>query len=950
MTKPENLTININLKPMKNFLLFFFLIYALNSSAQFFESTGTIPPGIKWKQINTDTVRVVFPNGLESKAQRLTNLIHYLAKNNKTSIGEKQEKIDIFLINTGSGSNGFVRPAPYHSKFYTMPPQYPFAGTVDWLDLLGIHEYRHVMQMNNSKQGITGLAKYFFGDFAWSIGMFGAVPNWFWEGDAVQQETALSHSGRGRLPLFKDRFLSIMDLKKPFGYEKMRCGSFRNYVPDHYALGYQMVNYGRKEFGNDLWKKVFSDAVSYKSILWPFSHALKKQTGFSTKKMYSEIVNSYKNNEENTPFFIAFAPDKYKSDIEKNNPGFYYGPHFISNNKIIAIKSSFDRASKFVEIDIKNKEEKDIYPVSYNFGNFDTDGKKIVWNEINADPRWAYVSYSNIYSYDIKTKTVDKLTSGNRYFSPSISPDGDSICVFEADENLNYKLLILDSKSGKKIKELDNPHNYYYSYPDWVDATHIVSIATHDNKNAIVKINIDNSDISELIPFTYTTIQDLRYNDNKVFFSAPDLVFSDKQTLYYYNIKNSKIYKFNQQGDYAVFSPDLADDGNLAYCDLKFDNTVLKVKEAEVVFDNLGSDNLDRNYEIEDEKILKAEGGSILEKVPAKKYKVEKYSPAKHLINFHSWYPLSSDTEYSAVFQSNDKLDKLSLRLVPAYNINEKSFAMGTYIDYGGWYPVFSLGFVPKFNMHHIINGQKYISNYNQIKAAVSLPLSYTRLNYVKKINAKLVYNASHYWHSNNTELNNNLDQYLNLDFFYSNHKKSSYRSFYPDFGYDLNVTFGDINFDSGLNSIVGYTKVFLPGIFDNHSLRLRYNFLTYVGEVRRSADISNFYFARGYNLYGVENMVNGLKINYSFPLIYPDLVLGKFVFVKRIRANLYFDIDRIEYKIHGPEYKRSAGIEFLFDNVYFRTGTMPLGFGINYLFDHDSKEYPVNVRFIMDF
>ncbi len=935
---------------MKKLIYFFAFFLSISSYGQNVEDIGTIPSGIKWKQINTDTVRVVFPEGLESQAERLTNLIHYQAKNNISSLGLKSHKIDIFLINTVAESNGFVRPAPYHSKFFTMSSQYPFAGSVDWLDLLGIHEYRHVIQMNNSRHGVTGIAKFVFGDYFWAFGMFASVPNWFWEGDAVQQETALSHSGRGRLPMFKSRFLTIMNNKKPFGYEKMRCGSFRNYVPDHYALGYQMVNFGRRKFGNDIWRNVFSDAVAYKSIIWPFSRALENYTGYSTKEMYSQIVESYKDNNSGKAFLVNYVPDDYISEIDTKNPAYYSGPHFISKNRIIAIKSSFDKSAKFIEINIKNKKEKSIIPVSYNFGQFDTDGKKIIWSEINKNPRWAYLSHSNIYRYDIKSKHLKKLTRGKNYFSPAISPDGDKICVFEATGDMKYNILILDAKTGARIKMLDNPDNYFFSYLDWVDSNHIVSVARHNNKNAIVEIDLASRLISELVPFTYTTIQDLRYMDKKVFFSAPDLNIRDKQTLYYYDISNGKIYKFNQNENYAAFSPDLSINGKLAYCNIIFDNTVLKVKDFNTVFDKLGRGKLDRDYDIVDEKIIKEEGGSILQKIAKNKYEIKNYNPVGHLINFHSWYPLPGYPELAAVFQSNDELDKMSLSLIPKYNSNDKSFSFGTYINYGGWYPVLSLGLEPKFNMHQIIEGKEYIINYNQIKASVSIPLKYTRLNIDKEINAKLSYNISQYWNSGNEELDNKTDSYLNFELFYSNHKKSSYRSLYTDLGYDLSMRLGDLNFDYGFNSIMGYAKIYLPGIFDNHSFRLRYNFLSLSGKKRILSEVSQYYFARGYGLYAVDNLVNGLKVNYSLPLIYPDIALGKFVFVKRIRANLYFDIDRVERTYAGPLYKRSAGIEFLFDNAYFRAGTIPLGFGIDYLFDIDKGQNPINIRIIMDF
>ena len=40
---------------------------------------GGNPPSVQWKQINTDTVRIIFPNGTDSIAQRVASVIHFLA-------------------------------------------------------------------------------------------------------------------------------------------------------------------------------------------------------------------------------------------------------------------------------------------------------------------------------------------------------------------------------------------------------------------------------------------------------------------------------------------------------------------------------------------------------------------------------------------------------------------------------------------------------------------------------------------------------------------------------------------------------------------------------------------------------------------------------------------------------------------------------------------------------
>jgi hypothetical protein len=57
-------------------------------------------------------------------------------------------------------------------------------------------------------------------------------------------------------------------------------------MPDKYRLGYMMLTKIRNEKGNDITANVLKGAASYKSIIYPFSRSLKRQTGYTTKKLY----------------------------------------------------------------------------------------------------------------------------------------------------------------------------------------------------------------------------------------------------------------------------------------------------------------------------------------------------------------------------------------------------------------------------------------------------------------------------------------------------------------------------------------------------------------------------------------------------------------------------------------------------------------------------------------
>src|SRR5690606_2543512 len=140
------------------------------------------------------------------------------------------------------------------SEFFTMPPQdYNFAGTNAWLDLLAVHEYRHVVQFEKANTGFNKLLSTVFGEEALAGMSFIAVPQWFWEGDAVVTETALTPSGRGRIPEFNLAFRANLLEKGPFSYNKQYLRSFKDFVPDHYVTGYFLVSHLRKTYDKNPW-------------------------------------------------------------------------------------------------------------------------------------------------------------------------------------------------------------------------------------------------------------------------------------------------------------------------------------------------------------------------------------------------------------------------------------------------------------------------------------------------------------------------------------------------------------------------------------------------------------------------------------------------------------------------------------------------------------------------
>ncbi|MCK5209319.1 MAG: hypothetical protein KAQ79_14890, partial [Cyclobacteriaceae bacterium] len=168
----------IKVQPQTYFSFLILLAFIQVNFHSFAQEFGGHPPSIKWRQINTDTVRVIYPVGVEKQAQRVANTIHYLSKNSRRSVGEKQKKLNVVLQNQTVVSNGYVSLAPFISEFYLNQPQSSHEVGSNWLDLLTIHEYRHALQFVNSRKGITNLAYILSGELGWSYFSSLSIPNW----------------------------------------------------------------------------------------------------------------------------------------------------------------------------------------------------------------------------------------------------------------------------------------------------------------------------------------------------------------------------------------------------------------------------------------------------------------------------------------------------------------------------------------------------------------------------------------------------------------------------------------------------------------------------------------------------------------------------------------------------------------------------------------------------
>ncbi|MDQ6903455.1 MAG: hypothetical protein M3139_10640, partial [Bacteroidota bacterium] len=327
------------------------LVILFSYGSAFAQIFGGNPPSLKWKQINTPLSRVIFPSGLDSTAERVSNVINFISGPTLKTIGKHSKKINLVLQNQTTISNAYVGLAPFRSEFLLTPLQNSFElGSLPWPDQLAIHEYRHVQQYNNFDVGIAKVLHDIFGEEGQSLANNAAIPNWFFEGDAVYNETNLSKQGRGSLPFFYNAYRSLWEDGKHYSWMKLRNGSYRDFVPNHYELGFLLVAYGREKYGDTFWENVTQDAASFKGLIYPFQRAIKKYSGKNYVTFRNDAFDFFKkqfnleNNEQKT---------KAKLHVYTNEEF----PTYIGNDTMVFLKSGYKVIPTFV-LRTKNGEKK----------------------------------------------------------------------------------------------------------------------------------------------------------------------------------------------------------------------------------------------------------------------------------------------------------------------------------------------------------------------------------------------------------------------------------------------------------------------------------------------------------------------------------------------------------------------------------------------------------------
>ena len=977
---------------MKNFLIIIiiFIFIGINKTNAQFINTGQSRTSVKWRIIKSKDFNIIYPDYFEQMAQQAANIFYGIFKHNN-SLSQKANKINFIIHPDGGISNGNVGWAPKRSELYTIPPQ--DAGE-SWLNHLCIHESRHVVQFDKINQNSSKILYYIFGQMApmTVVGLY--VPMWFLEGDATSFETSAGKIGRGRDPEFLNQMKAQIVDKGIYSLSKATCGSYKDFVPDKYAMGYFMTANTQKNYGKLFWAKVLDNVSRHPFSFTPFSYGIKKNINQKRNRLWEskefhnlfnnpEITKDNNTSKDGKEMLYLDNFSELQKIWEKENPindifttiptqnkyyCNYYNPHKIMSSSLVMYKKGLDNTGTFV---LYNKGSE--YTLTktgllfdYNFNVFEN---KIIWSEYQTNVRWEHEGKMIIATYDINTKTYKRYKGINNRFSPFRTDSGWG-CV-ETNKRGNSFIILYNNDFSKKLTEIKANFNEHFIHPSYYKG-YIYTIIQSKKGNRISKINTVTKKSTTLLNTQIYQMDKAIFYNNNIYFRAS---FNSNNSLYRINLKSGKISNI-VNSKYGIKYPSI-NNNNIYFSNYTSNGykpckiSIAKLKENKVIHKNFTLAENITEFENFNKDINTNNS-----------FTSQKYNKTLHLLNIHSWGPLAIDI--------NDFEISPGLTIYSQNKLNTLQFNAGYKIknDKGRWFIKGSyLGLFPKFDFESEHSIEKFYTNItkqnihtNKLDSLITTIKSsrlsseftmrtplwgqyknfsfclepYIKYTYETLYNSKFT-SIEHYSQNRlgitisptnksyyNIKINKINSNLIECGLSINNFSLRSIRDIYPKFGQYFKISNAKVYRKNSENAYIFWTegKFYFPGLFKHHSL-------SFYGGYQKMPK-HNIIFGneinepRGINLYGSKLIT--FKADYTLPLCYPELSLLNSLYIRRIYLNVFYDTCK-EHILFGKNNYNSYGLEFN-NNINLFKLTIPLTLGFRLGYEDKTNSFFFNFTF----
>ena len=161
------------------------------------EANYRYDPRLRFKTIVTKRFDIHFHQGEDEAARRLAALAEAVATDLEPRLGRPRARVHVILVDQTDLANGWATPVPYNLiEIVAASPrsESSIGNGSDWLRLVFIHEYTHVLHLERSRGFLGAVGRAFGRNPFFYPNLF--TPIWQIEGLATYQESASTREGR----------------------------------------------------------------------------------------------------------------------------------------------------------------------------------------------------------------------------------------------------------------------------------------------------------------------------------------------------------------------------------------------------------------------------------------------------------------------------------------------------------------------------------------------------------------------------------------------------------------------------------------------------------------------------------------------------------------------------------------------------------------------------------
>lgn len=419
-------------------------------------------PAQDWRQLATEHFLLIYPAEVGLTAARAARIAERAYPKVRGLLGYAPGGRTPLVLNARrDAALGFAQAIYRKMEFVLVSPLSPAYGRGEssWLEVLMLHEYAHLCH-GLREEGFTRGLSALFGEVN---GLNFIAPKWWVEGVAVFAETRLSAGGFGRSTYRRMELAANLLSGRPWSLGQIGETSRFAWPGDRvYIAGYDLLLLAEQAAGDR-----FLDKISAQQSAWPFfglGFAWQRAAGLDPGDAWESFQR-----QGQADFSHRFGPIRPPLDdavyITDDPEAFFHQAVWLDDHTLAAYRQSLSLGDALVQINLQSGALREIGRPDLPFGDYAyrKDTQTYYYARLLPDPLYDDTLTADLFAWGPDGRE-ERLTVGQRCWSPDRAPDGRIVCVQNAWGPT--RLAWLDPAGGG-LHPVPGPEDAVYLAPRW---------------------------------------------------------------------------------------------------------------------------------------------------------------------------------------------------------------------------------------------------------------------------------------------------------------------------------------------------------------------------------------------------------------------------------------------------------------------------------------------------